>query len=321
MVNTFAALRTQVGIAKEATKFTGVPPTAFIPVTKFDVSPKVSQLKDAGWRGSMGDNFGMQNGTQYSEVDVSGDCYADTFPWFLAGLLGDVATTGASSPYTHKVALLNSGDGQPKSYTLTDNQAGVQARQVAGCQFSEVTLKFDASGMLTYDAKALGKIPATASTPTATYSALVPLPSWLGALTLGGSSIANIESGEVSVKRQNAEALFGIGAQDPYNIHVGGIEVTSKFTFIADSEGPLLDYLSGTSKAFVATFSQGANASLAVQLSSNHYDDAKVTRGKAYVTVETTGQGVLNATDVGGSGGLSPILCTAINALPSGTYV
>lgn len=318
--STYAALRTQVGIAKEATKQTGVAPTNYLPLKTFNASPKVTQLTDEGWRGSMGNNYGMQNGTQYAELDLAGDVFADSIGWILAGVLGDVATTGASSPYTHKMALLNTGDGQPKSYTLTDNQGGIQARQYAGAQFSECTLKFDAAGLLNFDAKALSLVGSTAATPTATYTTTVPIPSWVGSVQIAGAAAANIESAEIAIKRDGAEALFAVGAADPYSLHVGGLSVTTKITFVAKDESPVVDYLAGTTKALLCSFSQGANASVALQMTQHHYDDAKVTRGKAYMEVETTGRAILNATDIGGSGGLSPLLATVVNALPTGTY-
>jgi hypothetical protein len=191
----FATSRTAIGIAKEAVKGTGVVPTAFIPVKKFDPDPKIAKLQDQGWRGSMGDNYGMQNGPQSAEISLSGDCFSDTIGYLMAGVMGDLATTGASSPYSHKIALLNSGDGQPKSYSLTDTQGGLQTRQYAGCQFTEVGFKWDPSGLLSYDAKALTKLSATAANPTATFSTLSPIANWLCALKFGAVTQANIQSG------------------------------------------------------------------------------------------------------------------------------
>lgn len=322
MVATFAALRTQVGIAKEAAKGTAVPPTAFIPVKKIDVAPKQIKLLDEGWRGSMGTNYGMQNGPRSVEVSMNGDVFSDTIGWLLAGVLGDVVTTGAATPYVHKMALLNSGDGQPKSYSLTDTQGGLQPRAFPGAQFSEVGFKWDAAGLMSWDAKALAWVGSTAAAPTATYGTLTPVANWLGALTLAATPAPNLQSGELNIKRTSAEAVFALGAQDPYVIHVGGVEVDGKFTFVAVDESPFLAYLNNTGPgALSATFQQGVNSIVKFVCTNTQYDDAKVTRGKAYVEIEASFKAILNSTDVGASAGLSPIAVSITNSLPSATYV
>lgn len=318
----FATSRTVVGIAKEATKMTAVTPTAFIPVKKFDPDPKIAKLQDQGWRGSMGDNFGMQNGVQSAEVSLSGDCFADTVGYMVAGVMGDVTTTGASSPYSHKIGLLNSGDGQPKSYTFTDSQAGLgTARAYAGCQFTEVGFKWDPSGLLTYDAKAITKVSATAAAPTATYGALTPIANWLCAIKFGAVAQNNVQQGEINFKRDGAEPIFTLGAADPYALFVGTLAVDGKFTFVANDETAYLALTGNNGPGVLtATFSQGAASSVAFTASNVQYDDVKITRGKSYVEIEATWQAILNSTDVGASGGLGPSTVTVVNALPTGTF-
>lgn len=320
-MGTFATLRSVVGIAKEATKGTAVAPTAFIPVKKFDPDPKVNKLIDSGWRGSMGDNYGMQNGTQTAEIALGGDVFTDTIGWLLAGVMGDVATTGASSPFTHKIALLNSGDGQPKSYTLTDTQGGLANRQYALATFSEVGFKWDPAGLLSWDAKATSKVSATTSAPTPTFSTNTPVANWLCSLKFGATAQTNIEQAEINIKRASADAVFTLGSADPYAILLGALQVDGKFTFVANDETAYLAMAGNTGPgAVTATFSQGASSSIAFQCTNVQYDDAKIVRGKSYVEVEASWKAILNTTDVGTSGGLSPALATLINAVPASTY-
>lgn len=317
----FATLRTQVGIAKEATKGTPVAATAFIPVKKIDTTPKVIKLLDEGWRGSMGGPYGMQNGPQSAEVSMSGDVFVDTIGYMLAGVMGDLATTGTASPYTHKVALLNSGDGQPESYTLTDTQAGIQPRQFAGAQFTELGFKYDVSGLMEWDAKALTWLSGTTTAPTPTYGTNPPVPSWIGAVTLGGTAAPNIQSMELTIKRDGAEPVFALGSQNPYLIPVGGLGVEGKIVFVAKDEAPYTQYAGNTTPgALVATFSQGANASIAFTASQPYWSDAKVTRGKSYAELEMSFTAVFNATDTGASAGFGPLTASVINTLPAGTF-
>jgi hypothetical protein len=323
MVNTtFAALRTVVGVAKEAVKGTGVAPTFYPPVKKYDAHDKVLKLIDMGWRGSMSEDYGMQNGPRSAEIDCSGDVFADSIGWWLAGILGADTAVG-TAPTVHSMGLQNGADGQPPSYSWTDNQGGLQARRIAGTVVNELTLKFDAAGLMNFDAKMTGFASTTQSAPTSSYTTVVPIPNWIGAVTIGGASNVAIQNFELALKRKSVEAIFTLGAQDPYQIHVGGLEVTTKMTLVAQDESRILSYLNDTQEAVVATFTQNASQSLAFQMTQHYHDDAKVTRGKSYIEVETTGRAMANATDATGTGGggLSPVLATLKNALPTGTYM
>jgi hypothetical protein len=221
------------------------------------------------------------------------------------------------------MGLQNGADGQPPSYSWTDNQGGLQARRIAGTVVNELTLKFDAAGLMNFDAKMTGFASTTQSAPTSSYTTVVPIPNWIGAVTIGGASNVAIQNFELALKRKSVEAIFTLGAQDPYQIHVGGLEVTTKMTLVAQDESRILSYLNDTQEAVVATFTQNASQSLAFQMTQHYHDDAKVTRGKSYIEVETTGRAMANATDATGTGGggLSPVLATLKNALPTGTYM
>ena len=166
-----------LGIAKEATRTAGsTPPTAvtasdFIPVN--DISPfdNIKYLDDQNWRGSMVDIYGTVQGNIYAELQFGGDVFPDTIGYAVAGVLGDVTTTGSSAPYTHAIAVKNSGTGQATSYSFIDYNA-LDARQFTGCQFGGLDIKFNAEGLLEYTATANGfRSAVSASITTATGSA------------------------------------------------------------------------------------------------------------------------------------------------------
>ena len=104
------SVRSYLGIAKEATKGTIVPPTDFIPVAKDSLKPVdiVDPLYDQGLRGSNVLNYNYIQGRTRSTFDFGGAVFADTIGYSIAGLLGSVDTTGGSAPYTHDITLLNS---------------------------------------------------------------------------------------------------------------------------------------------------------------------------------------------------------------------
>jgi len=155
------SVRSYIGIAKEATKGTPVAPTDYIPVMAGSLKPVniIDPLFDEGLRGSIVKNYNYIPGRTRSTFDYSGAAFADTIGYPIAGVLGTDITTGGSAPYTHEIALLNQStvgsDAQPISYTLTDFSA-VDVRSYSGIQFSDFSLKFNADGLLEYDAKATG---------------------------------------------------------------------------------------------------------------------------------------------------------------------
>jgi Phage tail tube protein len=220
--------RSYLGIAKEATKGTAVTPTDFIPVTASKLKPVdlIGELYDEGLRGSLVKTYAYIPGRTYSTFDFGGPVFADTFGYALAGLLGDVTTTGSSAPYTHTIALKNatgtSSDAQPISYTLTDFYAA-NVRAYTGIQIHDLSLKFTSDGLLDYDAKGTGYASATASTPTPSFSTLLPIPTWIATVSIGGSSITNSVEGNIDMTRP-VTPIFGISnTKNPYSVFVGPI--------------------------------------------------------------------------------------------------
>jgi hypothetical protein len=323
-----ASVRSYLGIAKEATKGTPVAATDFIPVAKDSLKPVdiIDPLYDQGLRGSNVLNYNYIPGRKRSTVDFGGAVFADTIGYALAGVLGSVATTGASAPYTHTISLENSTtsnvDVQPISYTLTDFYAA-NVREYPGCQFSDFSLRFNADGMLEYDTKATGWSSTTTSDPTPSFSTVLPTPVWRGTVSIGGSSVSTAMSGNIDMTRP-VTPIYGISStQDPYQVFLGPLEVTGKVTFIMENDTELTRFLSNTQPAIVLNWAYGAGAS-AVQiqatLTKGAYTAAVIERGEDFVQVSVDINAQSNTTDAGSSGGFSPIKWVLQNAKASGTY-
>jgi hypothetical protein len=322
------SVRSYLGIAKEATRGTAVAPTDFIPVMKDALKPVdiVDPLYDTGLRGSNALNYNYIPGRTRSTVDFGGAVFADTVGYGIAGVLGSVATTGASAPYTHTISLFNSltsgGDVQPISYTLTDFYA-VDVRSYPGCQFSDFSLKFNADGMLEYDAKSTGWASEVVSDPTPTFSTLLPTPVWRGTVSVGGSTVATAMTGNIDMKRP-ATPIYGISAtQDPYQVFLGPLEVTGKITFVMEDDSELLNFLNNTQPALVFNWAYGSGASevqIQATLTKGAYTTGVIERGEDFVQVSVDFNAQANTTDDGASGGFSPIKWVLKNAKPSGTY-
>jgi hypothetical protein len=322
------SVRSYLGIAKEATRGTAVAPTDFIPVMKDALKPVdiVDPLYDTGLRGSNVLNYNYIPGRTRSTVDFGGAVFADTVGYAIAGVLGSVATTGASAPYTHTISLFNSltsnVDVQPISYTLTDFYA-VDVRSYPGCQFSDFSLKFNADGMLEYDTKTTGFQSELVADPTPTFSTVLPTPVWRGTVSIGGSAVSTAMTGNIDMTRP-ATPIYGISnTQDPYQVFLGPLEVTGKITFVMDNDSQLLNFLNNSQPALVFNWAYGAGAS-AVQiqatLTKGAYTTGVIERGEDFVQVTVDINAQSNTTDAGSSGGFSPIKWVLQNAKASGTY-
>jgi len=320
--------RSYLGIAKETTKGTPVAPTDFIPVLASKLKPVdiYMPLFDEGLRGSLVKNYNYVQGRGYSTFDWGGPVFPDTIGYTLAGLLGDVATTGASAPYTHVIALKNASatgaDAQPTAFTLTDFYAA-QVRAYAGVQVHDFSLKFTAEGLLDYDAKGTGWNSATASTPTPSFSTVTPIQTWQATVTIAGTQVSNAVDGNIDMKR-TVTPVFGIAAtQNPYQIFLGALEVTGKISFVMENDAQLTNFLTNTQPSVNINWSYGTGAT-AVQLMANitkgAYTAAVIERSKDFVQVTIDLNALGNTTDAGASSGYSPIKWTLKNAKTSGTY-
>lgn len=314
--------RSYLGIAKESTYGTAVAATNFVPVSGVTPKDNVTLIQDQGWRGSMVDEYGETAGPISAELDFSGDVFTDTIGFPLAGILGDIASTGTAAPYSHVISVLNSGNGQPSSYTINDNYAAGN-RRYAGAKFSEVQISFAADGVLTHSTKAmtLGSAPTTAPTPS--FSPIGQLPGWTGVMSINGSTVSGVTDGEVDIKRSVTVINAVDGSQTPLYLWSGTVAVTGKATLIMEDDTFLTQYLTNAQPSISVAFSQGTGASLtqiSFQMSKCALQSADITRGKDYVEIPVAWNCVANVTDKGASGGYSPLKVTIQNAVNAGTY-
>ena len=322
------SLKSYLGVALETTEGTAVNATDFVPITINSFKPvdQVGALYDQGIRGSLVADYAYLQGRKHSEVDFGGPVFADGIGYWLASLLGDVTTTGASAPYTHAIALKNSvattGDAQPKSVTITDYYSA-GTRQWAGQSVHDFALNFSADGLLDYTCKSMGWASATATAPTPTFSTVLPTQVWTGAVTIGGSAVATIQSGSLSMARKT-EAIFGIGnTQNPFSIFQGGLTVTGKMTLIMEDDTQLTNYLNNVQPALTFTWATGTGSTatqVAFTTTKGAYTLAAIERGAEHVQVTVDFHAIGNTTDIGTTAGFSPIKWTIKNAKPTGTY-
>jgi hypothetical protein len=322
------SVRSYLGVAKETTEGTPVAPTAFIPVSvgKFKPVDIIDPLMDEGLRGAIVKDYAYIPGRTRSTVDFGGPVFADTLPWAVAGLLGSVATAGASAPYTHTVSLKNSlvaaADAQPTALTFTDFYAA-NVRAYSGQSIHDFTLSFSSEGLLDYDAKSTGWASATASTPTPSFSTVTATPVWQATVTIGGTAVSTATEGSISMSRP-VTPVYGISnTQNPYNVFLGALEVKGQFKFVMENDTELTRFLTNTQPSIVLNWANGSGATatqIQATITKGAYTAAVIDRSKDFVEVAVDLTGIANTTDAGSTGGYSPIKWVFQNAIASGTY-
>jgi len=322
------SLKSYLGVALETTKGTPVTATNFVPITLNSFKPidVIAPLYDMGIRGSMVENYNYLQGRKNTTVDFGGPVFADTIGYWVAGILGDVTTTGSSAPYTHTIALKNavggSGDAQPKALTITDFYSA-NTRQYPGCQITDFGLTFNADGMLEYTVKAMGFPSATTTAPAPSFSTVLPTQVWTGTVTIGGSTVGYVRTGTLDLSRKS-EAIWGVNStQSPYQVFVGGLTAKGKVTFVMQDDTELTRYLTNTQPALTFNFSTGSGSTatqVQFTLSKGAYVTGEIDRTADYVQVTVDIEGIGNTTDVGATSGYSPVKFTLQNQLASGSF-
>jgi hypothetical protein len=314
--------RSYIGIAKETTKGTAVTtPTAYIPVIASTVKPQdiYTPLYDEGLRGSLVKNYNYVQGRIRSQFDFGGSVFADTIIYPLTGVLGEDVVTG-SAPYVHTVALKNTtaaaSDAQPSAYTILDYY-GANVRTYAGHQFHDFSLKWSADGLLEYDAKSTGWQSATVSTPTPSFSTVLPTAVWVGTVSVAGTTISTNTMGNIDLKRP-VTPVYGISnVQTPYQVFLGALEVTGKATFLMENDTQLTNYLSNTQPALVFNWTTGSGATqtqIQATMTKGAYTLAVIERSKDFVEVMVDFNAQGNLTD-SGTVGYAPIKWVVKNAV------
>ena len=237
-----------------------------------------------------------------------------------------VAAAIVQAPFTHKWAILNSGDGQPPTQTLTDYTsltASVGARAYPSACVSQLDFTGNSEQLLMQKVSGNSwlSIPAV-STPTNTTAFTIPQPNWLSTVSIGGSQFYNIGEWTVSVKRMLQIYWTAQSAQSPYVIARGGLNISGGLNFsVAANETPLLDMLAGAPLAISISLNNGLSGAselgLTITTTAAVFEKSKPTRNAVLIGYDNTYEAVANTTDVGGSGGIGPGTIQLINATPT----
>jgi hypothetical protein len=247
---------------------------------------------------------------------------------------GAAGTVLAYSSYTsinHIFALQNIGLGaggwtasQPPTYTYYDYTgvpASTGARQYAYSCFSEVSITSDATALVNWEGKMTSLASQiAASTPAVTLSTVAPQAAWRSTVSLAGSGTLNIAEWKLSLMRKIAPLFTNSNQQDPFAIVRGYFTAGLSLNVLpAADELELLYYINNTQPAVQLVATNGLSGTLAASITINGavtgFDTGAITDGKEVFGYDLTAKMVANATNVGPSGGFSPISITLANQI------
>jgi hypothetical protein len=311
----------QVGIGKETTYAVAVTPAYTIPAAGVTAPDNVGLLSDAGWRGAPANSYGETAGPLDSSVTIGGPIYPDTIGYPLAGVLGDVAFAGGS-PNTWTAALLNSGTQQPPSYTLTVADP-IGQLAYAGCKFQRVQLVLSPDALLTWTGTVAGLVSAAASVSMPAATSELPLAGWQGVVTIAGVTDTRLLSADITIDRTIVPKRNVDGSQGPYLQRSDVLAVTGNLNFAVVADTYHQDQLAATAVALDLNFSRGAGAGLRqllLHMSKAYFVAAPRSYGNKWIELAAAFRADHNSTDVGASGGYSPMKVTVKNTVGSGSY-
>jgi len=246
------------------------------------------------------------------------------------------AVHSVTGTYKHTFALLNQTLGygglagaQPPTHTLTDNTyltPTVYARSYPAACVSKIDFTGNAEQLL--DVKFSGNswlsAPAGGGTtaPTNTVSSVVPVAAWEATVSIGGTQIYDIGEWAINVTRKLQVYYTAQGSQTPFIIARGDLGIAGSMNFTVPSDETALNYmLNNTQPSVQISITNGlsgtSNLTLVYNSTKAAFIKSAPDRNAVLVGYQNSWDGVANATDVGGSGGLGPGTFTLSNNIPT----
>jgi hypothetical protein len=243
---------------------------------------------------------------------------------------GTPAAAVVSAPFTHTFSLLNSGNrGQPQTHTITHYNgltgSNLAAQYAYWCA-SQVAFNMDAEKLFTHETKGMSWLQQAAAAPVTNAFSTVPVyPNWrfkvgIGGPAAGGTLVNDLSMNSLTIDREVKPYWTSSGQQDAYAFGRNAVNVTGKFTEVAQNSTPMSNYLTGVQPQlqFVATNGLAGAALLAITFNLNQVAlTTTKLNNNTVIEYQTDYTALDNATNAGGTGGQSPISVVIQNAVPT----
>lgn len=261
-----------------------------------------------------------------------GGPFSLTVPALSKPHASSVVVKPVTTPNSQYFSLLNSGNAQPSSLSITDYQGPVAStgtRVYSGCCLSDLTLKgtVDTTAIM-FDATGLGWPSASAAAFVSAPTAVPPQASWEAQVglagTVGGAPVKTINDFSISIKRVLQPYYTAQNLQVPYSIFRGILTVSGTLNFVVADESALTYLNSNTQPQLQLVISNGLSGasllSMQIDLQQAAWNTSKISRGNPAVEYAVTLDGIANTTNAGYSAGYSPMSITMQNAIAAGSY-
>ena len=314
----FLTANSYFGLALETTRSVAAAVGTFTPVESPKVEPMLTWIKDQALRGSPVMDYDEVPATRHDVYTGKVFLYHDVFPQILRAALGSTDTVASVAPstWTHTIGLLNQANtgSQPPSYTIINDSVD-NTYQMTGSQLSDFSLSLGADKAAEATINFIGNPYTTVASVSVSESTAHLMPGWDVSASVGGASVAVIETFDLNVKR-NAIPIFTLGSQAPYRNWAGPIEVSGKFMFVVESgEAYNANALTRDQQQIVVRITDPVTSYYTqFQMSAVQLEKPTVDQSKSYIALETEFVAVGNTTDAV-NGGYSPIQTITQNGI------
>jgi len=308
------------GLAPETTYGTPVAISTFTPVDSPKVVTEVTWLDDSSFRGSPVMHYDQVPGVTKGMYDAKVYLYADVYPNLLRAALGSTDTVASVGPskWTHTIGVANvpSTGSQAPSYTIVNNSVDAPY-QISAARLTDLSIAVSVDAAVETTFSFIGNAASVVASVAANESTQHLVPSWNCAASIGGASVAVIESFEVSIKR-NTTSIHTLGAQAPYSNFQGPITVEGKFAFVVENGETF--YASALTRnqqqVLVSMTDPVTGYNVLLQMSAVQLEAPQIDQGKAYIALTANFVAVANTTDAV-NGGYAPIKTVVTNGTSS----
>lgn len=299
------------GAAKEATYGTAASVTTFTPIGSPKLTPTLKWLDDSDFRGSPVKHYDQVPGVRHDTFDGKTYLYSDVYPNLLVAALGGPDSVASS---VHTIGLLNSPNtgSQPPSYTIINDSVD-NTYQITGARLDTLGLSFAADAAVETTFKFTGNISTTVASVTPNESTQHLVPAWNCSASIGGASVAVVESGKLDIKRSTAP-IFTLGQQGPYVNFASDLEVTGSLMFVVEAgETYWSNALTRDQQQVILRFTDPVTSYyIQFQMSAVQLEDPVLEQSKSFISLDTKFTACANTTDAT-SAGYSPLRCTVSN--------
>ena len=315
------------GLAPETTYGTPVAISTFTPVDSPKVVTEVTWLDDSSFRGSPVMHYDQVPGVTKGMYDAKVYLYSDVYPHLLRAALGSTDSVGASvsvanssgasvTAYPHTIGVANvpSTGSQAPSYTIVNNSVDAPY-QLTAARLTDLSIAVSVDAAVESTFSFIGNAASVVASVAANESTQHLVPSWNCAASIGGSSVAVIESLEISIKR-NTTSIHTVGSQAPYNNFQGPITVEGKFSFVVENgETFYANALTRAQQQVLVRMTDPATGyNVLLQMSAVQLESPVIDQGKAYIALSANFVAVANTTDAV-NGGYAPIKAVVTNGV------